>query len=241
MTKAIRGSRATIYVDSVDASAFLNEYSIEAERDDLEFTPFGSDDKEYLSGPSENTVTLTGAWNGDEDSLDALLDATFGTDTQNIVTVCAGGVTSGKACYLVAGTQITYNTEATTEDITTAEAEFRSGRRRGRVLQQPVTVTATGNGSAHTATAATAKGASAHLHVLDVTGAPTSVEIVVEHSVDGTVWTPLITFGAVTGKGAQRVATLDTATVNVQVRARHTITGGTTPSVRYVVAFARHR
>lgn len=237
-SKAVRGRDATIFVDSLDASAFLNEYEIEAERDDIDVTPFGADDKEFLSGSSENTVTLTGFFNGTADSLDEVLDNTFGGDTENVVTICPGGVLSGRACYLVAGTQVNYTTSAEADDVTEAEAEFRSARQRGRVLHQPVAVSATGNGVVNTATAATAKGATAHLHVTDVTGTPTSVEIAVEHSVDGTTWAPLLTFASVTAESHEKLATVKTATVNAQLRANHTITGGTTPTVTYALALA---
>jgi hypothetical protein len=243
-TKALRGSRATIYVDGLNASAFLNEYEIEAEREDLEFSPFESDDKEFLAGPSENTITLTGAWNGDADSLDARLDATFGGDADNIITICPGGVAAtGKGVYLVPGTNVTYTVSAASDEIAEAEAEFRSARLRGVILQGPTTVSATGNGSpAPPATAATTKGATAHLHVLAVTGTPTSVAISVEHSADGTTWVPLVSFPTVTEGGVgYQVSTVNTATVNVQMRAKHTITGGTTPTVTYVLAAGRNR
>lgn len=241
MTKALRGSRATIYVDGINASAFLNEYEIEAEREDLEFSPFESDDKEFLAGPSENTITLTGAWNGDSDSLDQLLDDTFGGDVDNVITICPGGVAqTGKGVYLLPGTNVTYTVSAASDEIAEAEAEFRSKRNRGTILQGPTTISATGNGTAVIAPAVTTKGAVANLHVLSVTGTPTSVAISVESSPEGTTWSPLITFATVTtGKTHQRVETVNTATVPVQLRAKHTITGGTTPTLSYVLAVAR--
>src|ERR1044072_222195 len=227
-TKALRGSRATIYVDGLNASAFLNEYEIEAEREDLEFSPFESDDKQFLAGPSENTVTLTGAWNGDTDSLDAQLDATFGGDVDNVITVCPGGVAAtGKGVYLLAGTNVNYKVSAASDEIAEAEAEFRSARLRGVILQGPTVVSATCNGSPNVSAApATTKGATAHLHVLAVTGTPTSVAISVEHSADGTTWASLASFPTITTGGAgYQVSPANTATVNVQLRARHAMTG----------------
>lgn len=243
MTKALRGSRATIYVDGINASPYLNEYEIEAEREDLEFSPFESDDKEFLAGPSENTITLTGAWNGDAGGLDQLLDDAFGGDAESIVTICPGGVTAtGKGVYLLAGTNVTYNVSAASDEIAEAEAEFRSARNRGIILQGPTVVSATGNGTALINSVVTTKGLVAHLHVLAVTGTPTSVVITVESSPDGTTWTPLVTFDSVTTGGvAAKQVTTNTTTVPVQLRAKHTITGGTTPTVSYVLAAARRR
>lgn len=236
-SRAVRGRDATIFVDAIDASEFLSEYEFESERDDIDVTPLGADDKLFLSGSAENTVTLTGYWNGDEDSLDALLDETFGTETENVITICPGGVTSGKACYLATATQVSYDTSAEADDVTEGEAEFRSARIRGKVLQQPVPVTATGTmGTPDVVAAATNRGATANLHVLDL-GATTTGTIDLEHSADGTTWAPLISFD-LTAKGGQMKKTSKITTVNEQLRWNATLTG-TTPSVTFVLAVGR--
>ncbi len=243
-TYAVPGKKATILVDNLDASEFLNEYEFESERDDIDVTVFGKEDKDFLSGSAENTVTLTGLWNGDETSLDELLDDTFGGDVDNIITICPGGVTSGKACYLASATQVAYTVSAEADDLTEAEAEFRSARVRGSILKTPVPVTATGNGSAVVrAKGATSKGAVAHLHLFGLTGAPTSVVIDVEGSADGTTWAvvPGLSYTVTASSAAEKKATLKTATIPAQLRAKHTITGGTTPSLNYVLAVGRNR
>jgi hypothetical protein len=237
-TRAVQGKNSSIYVDGINASEFLNEFEFESERDDIDVTPFESDDKVFISGSAENTVTLTGYWNGDEDSLDQMLDDTFGTDEQNVITIFPGGVASGKACYLAAATQVSYNVSAAADEQIEAEAEFRSARVRGVVLKTPVTVSATGNGAEVVSLAATTRGATANLHVLSISGAPTSADIVVETSADGDTWTPLLSFNAV-AVGGYTKSTLKTETVMEQLRVTHTITGGTTPSLNYVLAVGR--
>lgn len=237
-TKALAGRRATIYVGGINASPFLNEFEFESERDDLEFTPFEADDKEFVEGSAENTCTLTGAWNGDVGSLDEQLDENFGQNLDSIITICPGGVASGKAAYLAPGRNLNLNISAPSDDIVELEAEFRTRRHRAKVLQGPTVLTATTTGTEQTAAALTTKGAVAHLHVLTVDGTTPSVTVEVEHSVDGTTWATLMTFDAATAPEAQRVETLPTATVNVKVRAKVTISG-TTPVVSLVLVFAR--
>lgn len=237
-TKAIRGSRATILMNHLNVSGYLNEHETEGEAEELTFTPFESDEAEVVSGSKTYTSTFTGAWNGEDESLDALLDAGFENDLPFTITKCPGGVSSGKAVYLMPGTLINNNDSAASDEIAEIEAEFKTKRARGKVLHHGL-VSATGNGAPLVADAATNVGAAAHLHVYDVTGAPTSVAIVVESSPDGTTWSPLLTFDPVTEKGHQRKETLPTASVPVQLRAKHTITGGTTPTVNYTVAVAR--
>lgn len=243
-TKAIRGSRATIYVNGLNVSKFLNEYEYETESEELEFTPFESTEAEVVAGSRTTTLTMTGAWNGDDDSLDAELDEEFETESQFVNTICPAGVVSaGKAVYLSPGSLINNNLSAASDEIAELEAEFNVKRARGKILRGPTAVTATGTGTALTQTAATTGGLVAHLHVLSLAGAGASVTVVVEHSVDGTTWAPLLSFDAVTatnGPAGLRLETLPSATVNAQLRARWTV-AGTTPSISMVVAAARGR
>jgi hypothetical protein len=242
MPTAVRGRDATIFVDALDASTFLNEYEIESEADDIEVVPFG-EDKYFLAGPIEHSVTLTGYWNGDAGSLDEILDETFNSGAEKIVTICGGGAFSGKAAYLLGGVQVSNNVSAESDDVSEVEVEFRSVRDRGVLLKDPTPVTATGQGTANVSTAATSKGGVAHLHVLDIAGGPTSVAIQVEGSPDGTTWTPLVTFSTISTpkKTAEKIRLPRTTSIPEQLRVKHTITGGSTPSVSYVVAFARGR
>lgn len=245
MSKAVRGRNATIYVGGINASAYLNEYEMESERDDLDVTPFESDDKDYLSGPSENSTTLTGFWNGDEDSLDEILDDTFGSDDANQICVFPGGVLSGKAAYILAdATQLKYKVDAKSDDITEAEAEFRSKRYRGIVLKTPAAVTTSGTTTAVVQADATSFGAVAAIHILSVTGTPDSIAFSVESSADGTSWVPLILFGTLTDftePQAIHIETDKTVTVHEQLRVKWTITGGTSPVVKFAVIFHRRK
>lgn len=242
MPNAIAGRDATILFKHRDASHWLNEYEIEREADDIEVTRFGARDKEYLSGPRENTVTLSGHWTGEDDGFDELIDETFGTAGDQIVTICPGGAILGNSCYLTPAIQTSDDLSAEADDLTEDEWEFRASTvRRGKVLQGlDVAVTATGEGDEVIAKATTNLGASAHLHVLEVDGGPTGVAIVVEQSDDGTTWAPLFTFGAVTEPTSERLVTSATAEIKKQLRVKHTITGGTSPRLVYVCAVGRH-
>lgn len=243
MSKAVRGRNATVYVTGMNASPYLNEYEIESERDDLDVTPLESDDKDFLSGPAENSTTLTGFWNGDEDSLDEILDDLFGVDDAHQMTVFPGGVLSGKRAYMLANaTQLKYKTSAKSDDITEAEAEFRSGRYRGVVLKTPAVVNATGVGTSFEHATATDFGAVAMVHVLDITGAPDSVAFGVAHSPDDGTYSPLLSFGTFTEEQvptAKFVEIDNTVTVDEFVHSTHTFTGGTSPTAKYVVVFHR--
>ena len=242
-TKAVQGKVVSIYVDHINASAFLQEFEIDSQRDDTDVTPFESDDKEFITSAAENDVTLTGFYNGDTQSLDELLFATYGTEDNNIITIFPGGTSSPKQCLLVPGTQVGMNISAAADEQVALEADFKSSLVPGWLLKSPVPVSVTGEGTPLVQPKVTELGATACLHVLALTGAPTGVTIEVEESADGTTWdtveglefvlTPADALGGYTAK------TLKSLPIEKQLRASHTITGGTTPSLNYVLTVGR--
>jgi hypothetical protein len=245
MPNAIAGRDATILVNHIDASQYLNEYEIERSADDIEVTRFGAIDKQFLSGPHENTVTLSGHWSGDEDALDDVLENTFGVAGDQTCTICPRGAAEGLPAFLVPLVQTSEDLDAQADDLTEDEWEFRaSSVKRAKVLiGSDVLVSGT---TAVTSVApwvvdgSTNKGASAHLHILGV-GATTSAVVKVEGSADGTSWVavPGLTFTAATEPGHQRLATLKSAVIPAQLRASVTLTG-TAPTATVVLAVARH-
>jgi len=245
MPHAIAGRDATILVNQIDASEFLNEFEIEREADDIEVTRFGAIDKEFLSGPHENTVTLSGHWSGDDESLDAVLEDTFGTPGDQVVTICPRGAIAGEVCYLTPMVQTSEDLDVAADDLAEDEWEFRaSSVRRGTVLIgsdiQVSGVTTTGDPVI--APAATAKGASMHIHLIDVDGAPTGVTVTVEGSADGSgSWTTVMTATPFTEKGFARVVTSPVAVIPAQLRAKVALAAGTTPTAQVAVCVARHK
>jgi len=244
MPHAIAGRDATILVNQIDASEFLNEFEIEREADDIEVTRFGAIDKEFLSGPHENTVTLSGHWSGDDDSLDDVLEQTFGVPGDQTCTICPRGAVAGLPAFLVPLIQTSEDLDVQADDLAEDEWEFRaSSVKRGTVLfgsDVLVTGVTAVLGDPKVSLAATTKGGSAHVHLIGITGAPTGVVVKIEGSADGSTWAPILTFTAFTAKGHARMATLSSATIPAQVRATVTQTAGTTPTTTVVVAFARH-
>jgi hypothetical protein len=88
-------------------------------------------------------------------------------------------------------------------------------------------------------TVATSNGGVASVHVFAIAGAGPNVVYKVQHSTNGSVWTDLVTFTAITAANqSQRIEVAAGTTVNRHLRT--TITnGGTTTSVTGLVSFAR--
>lgn len=246
LSRARQGKTSSIYVDEINASPFISEYKFESKRDDTDVTPIEADDKIFQSGTAENTCTLTGFWNGDADSLDELLDDTFGGDVQNIISIMPAGCVQGNGAYLASATQVKYNIKAKSSEQVEGESEFRSARVRARVLKARGLVSTTGVGTSGStgvmAPAATSKGATLHVHVMALTGAPTACVISVEGSADGTSFTALSTplsVDIVGGANGYIATTLKSLTIPKYLQVRHTITGGTTPSLDYIALVGR--
>lgn len=242
-TKAVQGKVVSIYVDHINASPFLQEFEVDSQRDDTDVTPFEQDDKEFITSAAENDVTLTGFYNGDPQSLDELLFATYGTDDNNVVTIFPGGTSSPKQCLLVPGTQVGMKISAAADEQVALEAGLKSALVPGWLLKSPVPVSATGTGTPVVQSKVTNLGATASLHVLSLTGTPTGLVIGVEQSSDGTTWAPIadlvFTLTPADAKGGYTAKTLKSLPVEKQLRAFHTITGGTTPSLNYVLVAGR--
>ena len=244
-TKAVQGKVVSIYVDHINGSPFLQEFEIDSQRDDTDVTPFEQDDKEFITSAAENDVTLTGFYNGDTQSLDELLFATYGTDDQNVITIFPGGTSSPKQCLLVPGTQVGMNISAAADEQVALEADFKSALVPGWILKSPVPVSATGTGTALVQTKVTELGATACLHVLAIGGTapPTAVVIEVEESSDGTTWDTVegltFTLDVDDALGGYTAKTLKSLPIEKQLRASHTITGGTAPSLNYVLSVGR--
>src|SRR5882757_8912197 len=145
-TRAVQGKVVSVYVDGINASPFLQEFEVDSQRDDTDVTPFESDDKEFITSAAENDVKLTGFYNGDSDSLDALLFNSYGGTVDNVVTIFPGGTSSPKKCLLVPGTQVGMNVSAAADEQVALQADFKSALVPGDLLKSPVPVTATGNG-----------------------------------------------------------------------------------------------
>lgn len=98
------------------------------------------------------------------------------------------------------------------------------------------TDTAATNGTSLDNGASTAFGAQAYLQAVALTG--TTATVTVQHSPDGSTWSTLLAFSAITAAPtAQRLATANTATVNRYVRA---ISSGTFTSFSFAVVFVRN-
>lgn len=237
-------------------TAQTRDYDHDRETDDIEGSGWGQRFENNLPSMQKATDKIKGLHSGSPGQVGHILMPMVGatapkriwraTETLNALAPVTFGPASLKK----------YSVSAKMKDAVEFEAEwgYRGDVDDGFILVTPKTtnvLTVTGNGADLDNTdygGATSFGANAQLHVFDLSGGtdPT-VDVVIQHSPDGTTWTTLGTFAEVSEASSetsfvQRLSIPSTTTVNAHVRAQWT-TSTTTAAptgVQALVLFARN-
>lgn len=167
-----------------------------------------------------------------------VLDALPTSDVQMMFLVPTLAV--GAPAAVLNAKQVSYDPSRGTDGSLTFKTE---GQGNGYALEWGVTLTAgvmtqqaPGSAAALNQGAATAYGAQAYLQVTQFTG--TSVTVTVEHSADGSTYSPLMAFTAVAAApAAQRISVSNSTTVGQYVQVTTT---GTFTSAEFAVVFIRN-
>lgn len=239
-----KGRNASVLVNEFDLSRYLKKVAPSVSVDILDATTYQppGGHKEKLPGVSDGKISAEGFFQASDgvtaDAIDDVFHDLKGSETQTVLTVSPEGASAvGKRCHLMLVDETSHTTEAVVDQLIMTQAEFESssGVEPGVILHEVAAETTTGNGASVDNAAASANGAVAHLHVTAASVSDT-LDVIVQHSVDDSVWVDLITFAQKAAAGSERVEV--TGTVNRYARARRVI-AGTAPSFSFAVAFAR--
>lgn len=232
------GSNTEVLVNECDLSALLRNASTARARDSHETTTFKKAAKTFRSGLRSGTVSFDGLFQGDADLAEAELEGAI-TREDDILTVGLVGGAHGTKALLAKADATTYEIQSPSSDVVSVTAEFQAdgGVAGGKVLHALGAEVAADEGAAVN-TGAGAEGGVGHLHVTAFSGAPATLDVLIEHSDDGaTGWSTLITFAQLTGKGSERVET----TTAAKAYTRASWTPGSGDSFTFAVAFAPRR
>lgn len=229
---ASHGKNTVVLVGQNNLSSYLNNVDSSKTADTHETTTFTKDAKTYAAGQKDGTLAMSGLFDGVADAVDEELDAILG-GTAQVVTIGLEGMAATKRCRLLQALETEYNVSAPVSDMVAVDAAMQAdGGIDAGVSLHPPTAVGAGNGTAVDNGSATTNGGVAHLHALAFTG--TTATVKVRHSADNVTYVDLVTFDAVTTKGAQRKTV--SGTVN---RYLQTNISGTFTSITPAVAFAR--
>lgn len=244
------GKDTGMFLDSLRATPYLNSADFPRTLEVAETTTFGNDDKTYIAGRGDATVTMGGFYDGDVGQISPVLFAMADAMTVRQMTFCPdGGCVLGRVTRMadIILTEVTPSSPVASVTSLKANGQATGGSRQGRVLNDDTsrgtgTVTGTGvdNG------AATSNGSVTHVHVT-LNSRTTAIDVKVQHSTDNSVWVDLVqqtvpagvTVDATHPFGQPTVYKLTSSgTVNRYVRALITPTAGSGSYIA-VVALAR--
>ena len=235
----IHGKNTGVVVGGGNLSSFFNEASASQDVETAETTAFGSTAKTYIIGLKDGTMSVSGMFDGDQNSVDEQIEAVLGAEAASVATIAPEGLTIGKAAYSCAARKTSYEISSPVGDVvaTSLSIQADGGIDRGVLLGANTAVTTSGTGAAQDNSATSSNGGVGFLHVT-ANARNGATDFKVQHSADGVTYTDLVTFTSVPSNTttAERIAV--TGTVNRYVRASHA-PGGSSGSVTYTMTFAR--
>lgn len=232
----VHGVQSRLYMNDKHISGVISGYSASFDANLAETTTLLAGGTQSIPGLVDGSLSLDG--NFEEESVQDLRTASQ-ADNGVLMTAAPAGLTAGSPAFILRGDASGFEVESSVDDKVSMsyEAQSDNGVDWGRVLADGSAKTATGNGTDVTETADSSNGGVASLHVSDASASDT-LDVTIEHSDDGALWTTLATFTQVTAAGSQFITIPRGTAVESHVRARHVI-AGTSPSFSFLVAFAR--
>lgn len=233
------GKKTAVLLNGTNMSPFLNEATTTTEIETAETTTFGDQDKTYIVGLADGTISTSGLFDSTAGASHDVLSGLIATE-DNTFTVLPEGATAGSPAVIANGQMTSYEVSSPVGDVISISAEVQAdgGLLHGVALTGLVS---TGSASATTAGinngSSTANGALFNLHVTANDRDGSSV-IKVQHSSDDVTYVDLVTFTTVSASATGGESITSTGTVNQYLRTLSTLAGAS-GSVTYNVSAAR--
>lgn len=234
----VHGKKTRLFLHDANLSGYLNSASSSGERDTHDTTVFADDDRNYLGGLGDGTVSLSGLFDGDTDAVHDLLSPHMTSDDPRAFTYAPAGLAVGNKAFLAYLLQGTYEVPSEVAGLVqlNVEGQASGGVAYGTMLTGLQQETSSGSASGHDGGASSSNGLIAHLHVVAASGTTPTLDVKVQESPDGSTWADLVTFDQVSDVDGQRKTT--SGSVDRHLRVTWTV-GGTDPDFTFVVAVAR--
>lgn len=220
-----------------------NELDHSRKADAVDGSTYGSEWKDERPGQREGSLKIKGTAAMKRGRITQILNSEFGRDTPSLAWFATEGLAVGDPITMQPSSLMDHSLSTKMKDPVEFDAELkaRGACDDGFIMLSPKALLsgASGMGLVDIADTATQAGGVAQLHVWAFEGGTTpELTVELEQSVDGTVWTPLVTFAGATEVGAWRIKIPFTTTINAQVRASWEVTG-TPDEVQVLCGLAR--
>lgn len=233
------GKATAVLLNGTNMSPFLNEATTTTEIETSEVTTFGDQDKAYIVGLADGTISTSGLFDSTAGASNDVLTGLIATE-DNTFTVLPSGVTAGNPAVIANGQMTSYEVSSPVGDVISISAEVQAdgGLLHGVALTGLVS---TGSASATTTGinngAATTSGALFNLH-LTANDRNGSATMKVQHSADDVTYVDLVTFSSISASVTAGESITSTGTVNQYLRTLSTL-AGSSGSVTYNISAAR--
>ena len=228
----IHGKNAVVYQDANDLTGYLRSLSNSAEVETAEATTFSDDDKTYITGMGDATLSAEGLFDA---TFDGDVNAITGSGTKSIWSVYPGGDADGSAGrgYSLDITSAERTAEVGDVVMVSLEGQSSVGTEQIVSLHSLAARSASGTSSVIDNGASTSTGGVGYLHM---TAGGGTLVIKVQDSADNSSYTDLVTLGTIT-PSAKVFRTQVTGTVARYIRLVYTVTSGT---ATFVAGFGRY-
>lgn len=227
----IHGKSAVVYQDGNDLTGYLRSLTNSAEVETAEATTFADDDKTYVPGLGDATLSAEGLFDA---TFDGNITSITGSGTKSVWSVYPGGDAIGLAGRGYSLDITSAERSADIGDVVMVSVEGQSSVGTERLVshKELAQVTTSGTAAVVDGSASSASGGVAYLHATAASG---TVVVKIQHSSDNVTYADYLTVGTVTAAGALRAS--GTGTVNRYTRLVYTATSGT---ATFVCGFGRY-
>ncbi len=231
------GKGTVVLADEFDVTTYLNSVSTANAIEVPETTTFGSNDRSFIVGHTDGSISFEGLFDGTANAVDSIFSAALGDGP--IMTVSGDGSALGRRAVLLDTKSTAYEVSSPLTEVVavSGEAVADGGLDYGIWLACQQAITTTTTGTANDNSAASSNGGVAHLHVTANTRNGTTVAKI-QGSADNSTFADLVTFSTISTstKTSQRVEV--SGSVARYLRALIT-PAGSTGSLTVSIAFAR--
>ena len=231
------GKGAGVFVAQFDLSGDFTQYNWSKSRQTVDVTTMGNDDKVFISGLGEGSVSVSGVFNAATDQSDEELTTLYQNGTETVITASPTAAAAiGDRAHMVNGFIDNYQPRATVNDAVRFSSGITAsaGAYSGVVLHENAQESSTGNHASVDGAAQSTDGATAFIHVTEFNG--TDATITVEDSANDSTFGSLVAFTQVTGLTSEKVTVAGTVERYVRINL-----AGTFTTITFVVSFARHK
>lgn len=235
---------SSVFLDGYDLSCAFKELGITKTAGEVDATAVcTTGDRSWKPGLKEGTATLNGIYDydaTDENELENVLDPAFDAQEELILTTSFNALIVGGEAWMLRGGQTEKSIENQLEQLIMTNVTQRANGNafRGVCLFKAAVDDATVVGTSVDNGAATTNGGILHFHSHTPDVDIIDSEVLIEHSVDNSVWATLIAAQALgAGFGALAVEVAQGTTVRRYLRATVTNSDGSSTAV---AAFHRY-